>query len=271
MAICAIAKWVIPIAASQQFFTNTANQSMWCWATINKFLLTLFNNVEWQVIGNESLNKESWYLLMSNHISWTDIVVLSSLFKDSIPMTKFFVKKQLLYIPFVGLACWALDMPFMRRYSSQYLLKHPEKRIADMKSTRKACEKFQQVPTTIVNYVEGSRVTPLKQQQTDSPYQYLLKPKAGGLAYTLAAMGEQFDCILDVTLAYPKNRETPFKDLLMGKMKKIVVQVNIIEITAEVRGDYFNDSIYKQQFQQWLSKIWQQKDQQLDAIYKETK
>ncbi|TEW52680.1 acyltransferase [Psychromonas algicola] len=268
MVACAIAKWLIPILASQRFFSKMANQIMWCWATINKFLLTLFNNVEWQVTGNESLNKESWYLLMSNHISWTDIVVLSSLFKDSMPMTKFFVKKQLLFVPFVGLACWALDMPFMRRYSSQYLLKHPEKRIADMKSTRKACEKFQQVPTTIVNYVEGSRVTPLKQQQTDSPYQYLLKPKAGGIAYTLAAMGEQFDCILDVTLAYPQNRETPFKDLLMGKMKKIVVQINVIEITAEVQGDYFNDPIYKQQFQQWLSQVWQKKDQRLAEIYK---
>jgi len=233
MVACAIAKWLIPILASQRFFSKMANQIMWCWATINKFLLTLFNNVEWQVTGNESLNKESWYLLMSNHISWTDIVVLSSSFKDSMPMTKFFVKKQLLFVPFVGLACWALDMPFMRRYSSQYLLKQP-----------------------------------LKQQQTDSPYQYLLKPKAGGIAYTLAAMGEQFDCILDVTLAYPQNRETPFKDLLMGKMKKIVVQINVIEITAEVQGDYFNDPIYKQQFQQWLSQVWQKKDQRLAEIYK---
>lgn len=269
MATCAIFKLLISHPTSQRFFSNKANQTMWLWATINKFLLTLFNNVEWQVSGHETLNKDSWYLLLSNHISWTDIVVLSSLFKDTMPMTKFFVKKQLLYVPFVGLACWALDMPFMRRYSRQYLLKHPEKRIADMKSTRKACQKFTQVPTTIVNYVEGSRVTPLKQQRSNSPYQHLLLPKAGGVAYTLAAMGEQFDSIVDVTLAYPLNRDTPFKDLLMGKMKKIVVQVNIIDITPEVQGDYFNDPIYKQEFQQWLSAIWQKKDQQLDDIYKQ--
>lgn len=271
MVACAIAKLLIPITTSQRFFSQKANQAMWCWASINKFLLTLFNNVEWEVTGNESLNRASWYLLMSNHISWTDIVILSSLFKDDMPMTKFFVKRQLLFVPFVGLACWALDMPFMRRYSSQYLLKHPEKRTSDLKSTRKACQKFQQTPTTIVNYVEGSRVTPLKQQQTNSPYQYLLKPKAGGMAYTLAAMGEQFNSIVDVTLAYPENRDKPFKDLLMGKMKKIVVQVKIIEITTEVQGDYFNDPIYKQQFQQWLNKIWQEKDEQLAEIYKRTK
>jgi 1-acyl-sn-glycerol-3-phosphate acyltransferase len=268
MAICAIAKLLVPVPITQRFFSQKANQTMWCWATINKFLLTLFNKVEWEVTGQESLNKNSWYLVISNHISWTDIVVLSALFKDSMPITKFFVKKQLLFVPFVGLACWALDMPFMRRYSSDYLLKNPEKRIADMKSTRKACEKFQKIPTTIVNYVEGSRVTSLKQQQTNSPYLHLLKPKAGGIAYTLAAMGEQFDSIVDVTLAYPKNREMPFKDLLMGKMKKIVVHIDIIHITEEVQGDYFSNAIYKQQFQQWLSNIWQKKDQRLDEIYK---
>ena len=271
MAICAIFKLLMPIQFSQRFFSKKANQTMWVWATVNKFLLTLFNNIEWEVTGNETLNKESWYLLLCNHISWTDIVILSSLFKDSMPMTKFFVKKQMLFVPFVGLACWALDMPFMRRYTREYLLKHPEKRIEDMKSTRKACQKFKQVPTTIVNYVEGSRVTPLKQQLTDSPYQHLLRPKAGGIAYTLTAMGEQFDNIVDVTLAYPKNRKTPFKDLLMGKMKKIVVTVNIIEVTSEIQGDYFNDNEYKQQFQQWLGALWQQKDKVLNDIYKQHK
>lgn len=268
LVIFAIVKLLIPITFSQVFFSKKANQTMWCWASINKFLLSLFNKVEWQVTGNEALNKDSWYLLISNHISWTDIVILSSLFKDSMPITKFFVKKQLLFVPFVGLACWALDMPFMRRYTSEYLSKHPEKRIADMKSTRQSCEKFKLIPTTIVNFVEGSRVTSSKQQQTNSPYLHLLKPKAGGIAYTLAAMGEQFDSVVDITLAYPNNRETPFKDLLMGKMKKIIVHVDIIAITPEVQGDYFNDSVYKQKFQQWLSKIWQEKDRKLDDIYK---
>jgi len=268
MTLCALAKLIFPFTLSQQYFSAKANQVMWCWASINKKLLTLFNQIDWQVSGNERLHRDAWYLLISNHISWTDIVILSCLFKDSMPMTKFFVKKQMLFVPFVGLACWALDMPFMRRYSREYLDKHPEKRIADLTSTRQACLKFKRVPTTIVNYVEGSRVTPLKQQQTKSPFTHLLRPKAGGIAYTLAAMGEQFNSIVDVTLAYPDNRHTPFKDLLMGKMKTIVVDVNIIPITEQVRGDYFNDPVYKQKFQQWLTTIWEEKDQKLSDIYK---
>lgn len=267
LAILALFKIVLPIPASQRFFSRLANTTMWVWATINKFLLSVFNKVDWQISGYEKLNKRSWYLLISNHISWTDIVILSCLFKDTMPMTKFFVKKELLYVPFVGLACWALDMPFMRRYSHKYLVKHPEKRKADLESTRKACQKFKMVPTTIVNYVEGSRVTPEKQKATNSPYKHLLRPKTGGIAYSLAAMGEQFDYIVDVTLAYPKNREQPFKDLLMGKMKQVVVDINLIEVDEQVKGDYFNDSTFKRQFQQWLTNVWEEKDKRLEAIY----
>jgi len=269
ITLCALAKLVLPVTTSQAFFSLKANQVMWCWASINKKLLTVFNHVDWQVSGNETLHKDAWYLVISNHISWTDIVVLSCLFKDSMPMTKFFVKKQMLFVPFVGLACWALDMPFMHRYSREYLQKNPEKRMADLTSTRQACQKFKNIPTTIVNYVEGSRVTPLKQQQTDSPFTYLLKPKAGGIAYTLAAMGEQFNSIVDVTLAYPDNRQTPFKDLFMGNMKRVVVEVNIIPITEKIRGDYFNDPLYKQHFQQWLTTLWEEKDKRLTRIYQD--
>lgn len=85
-------------------------------------------------------------------------MVLCCVFKDRIPMPKFFLKQQLLYVPFIGMACWALDMPFMRRYSREYLLRHPHKRGQDLATTRRSCEKFRAVPTTVVNYVEGTRL-----------------------------------------------------------------------------------------------------------------
>ena len=205
--------------------------------------------------------------MISNHLSWTDIVVLCSVFKDRIPMPKFFLKQQLLYVPFVGMACWALDMPFMRRYSREYLIRYPEKRGQDLATTRRSCEKFRHLPTTVVNYVEGTRYTPEKQKKSSAPYQHLLSPKSGGIAYTLAAMGEQFDHIIDVTLAYPDNVDTPFKDMLMGKMKRIEVRIRLIPMTDEVKGDYFNDKPYKRQFQQWLGDIWRDKDEVLKNIY----
>ncbi|USD32598.1 MULTISPECIES: acyltransferase [Vibrio] len=271
LVICTIAliKVVLPTGKWQAKGTVMANRVMWLWATINSGILSLSNHVEWDVEGGESLRKDGWYLLISNHLSWTDIVVLCCVFKDRIPMPKFFLKQQLLYVPFIGMACWALDMPFMRRYSREYLIRHPEKRGHDLATTRRSCAKFQHTPTTVVNYVEGTRFTEQKQKKSKAGYQHLLQPKSGGIAYTLAAMGEQFDNIIDVTLAYPENTDKPFRDMLMGRMTKIVVRTKVLSVDDSVRGDYFNDKPYKRQFQQWLGKVWQEKDELLKEIYQD--
>lgn len=259
LAICVIAvfKILLPGVKLKAIATVCANKVMWLWATVNACILAVSNRVEWDVQGGEALKKDGWYLLISNHLSWTDIVVLCCVFKDRIPMPKFFLKQQLLYVPFIGMACWALDMPFMRRYSREYLIRNPHKRGQDLETTRRSCAKFKHTPTTVVNYVEGTRFTEEKQRKSKANYQYLLQPKSGGIAYTLAAMGEQFESIIDVTLAYPENTHKPFKDLLMGRMSKVVVRVNVLPVDERVLGDYFNDKPYKRQFQQWLSDVWQ--------------
>lgn len=269
VAICVIAlfKVLLPNPKQKAKATSVANQVMWLWATINAKVLAITNRVEWDIEGGEQLKKDGWYLLISNHLSWTDIVVLCCVFKDRIPMPKFFLKQQLMYIPFLGMACWALDMPFMRRYSREYLIRHPEKRGQDLLTTRRSCEKFKYTPTTVVNYVEGTRFTSEKQRSSKVGYQHLLPPKTGGIAYTLAAMGDQFENIIDVTLAYPENTEKPFKDMLMGRMTKIVVRTKVLPVNEHVRGDYFNDKPFKRQFQQWLTSIWQDKDVLLQKIY----
>ncbi|BCL71637.1 acyltransferase [Vibrio nigripulchritudo] len=267
IVILALVKVLLPGQKLKTQITRAANFFMWLWATVNGLILSASNRVEWTIEGGEGLKKDGWYLMISNHLSWTDIVVLCTVFKDRIPMPKFFLKQQLLYVPFVGMACWALDMPFMRRYSREYLIRHPEKRGQDLATTRRSCEKFRHLPTTVVNYVEGTRFTQDKQRKSKAPYEYLLAPKSGGIAYTLAAMGEQFDNIIDVTLAYPENVNSPFKDMLMGRMKRIEVRIRTIPMTEEVQGDYFNDKPYKRQFQQWLGDVWLQKDEVLKNIY----
>ncbi|MGF1742618.1 acyltransferase [Vibrio profundum] len=268
ICFAALLKVILPGARLQSYATRAANYMMWVWATVNAQILSLSNPVDWDIQGGEDLRKDGWYLMISNHLSWTDIVVLCCVFKDRMPMPKFFIKQQLLYVPLMGMACWALDMPFMRRYSREYLIRHPEKRGQDLATTRRSCAKFRHTPTTVVNYVEGTRFTPSKKKR-GGQYEYLLQPKSGGIAYTLAAMGDQFDCIVDVTLAYPENRAQPFQDMLMGKMSKIVVRTRMLPISEQVTGDYFNDKPYKRQFQQWLSAVWQEKDQLLKDIHRD--
>ncbi|MGB1091225.1 MAG: acyltransferase, partial [Oceanobacter sp.] len=208
----------------------------------------------------------NWYLVISNHQSWVDIFVLQRCLHGRIPLLKFFIKQQLIWVPFLGLAWWALDFPFMKRYSKSYLEKHPEKKGQDLETTRKSCEKFQQIPTSVTNFLEGTRFTAIKHQQQSSPYKHLLKPKAGGMAFAMSVMGKQFDSVLDVTIHYP-NGAPSFIGFLKGELAGCQVYIERLVINENlIDGDYQNDSQYRQDFQQWVDQIWQAKDARLDAL-----
>ncbi|VDR30689.1 Probable acyltransferase yihG [Raoultella terrigena] len=253
--IAGVLKLLVPIPAVWRAISHFCNFMMYCWCEGLALLLYLNPGLKWDVQGLEGLNKKNWYLLISNHHSWADIVVLCVLFRKHIPMNKYFLKQQLAWVPFIGLACWALDMPFMRRYSRGYLIRHPERRGKDVATTRRSCEKFRAYPTTIVNFVEGSRFTEEKQHQTRSPYSNLLPPKAAGVAMALNVLGSQFDKLLDVTLCYPQNKPHPFYDMLSGRLTRIVVRVNLMPVAEELYGDYVNDKNFKRRFQRWLNEL----------------
>lgn len=269
--IAGVVKLLLPIPFVWRKISQFCNFMMYCWCVGLAFLLHLNPHLQWDVEGLEGLSKKNWYLLVCNHRSWADIVVLCVLFRKQIPMNKYFLKQQLAWVPFIGLACWALDMPFMKRYSRAYLLRHPERRGKDVETTRRSCEKFRIHPTTIVNFVEGSRFTKEKQQQIHSPYHNLLPPKAAGIAMALNVLGSQFDKLLNVTLCYPENDRTPFVDMLSGKLTRIVVRVDMQPISEELHGDYVNDKGFKRRFQLWLNKLWSEKDGLIEEIKAEHK
>ena len=264
--IAGLIKLLVPIPAVWHAISRFCNFMMYCWCEGLALLLYLNPRLTWDVQGLEGLSKKNWYLLISNHHSWADIVVLCVLFRKHIPMNKYFLKQQLAWVPFIGLACWALDMPFMRRYSRGYLIRHPERRGKDVETTRRSCEKFRSHPTTIVNFVEGSRFTEDKQRQTRSPYRNLLPPKAAGIAMALNVLGAQFDKLLNVTLCYPENNQRPFYDMLSGRLTRIVVRVNLVPVAEDLHGDYVNDKNFKRRFQRWLNELWEEKDCQLTEI-----
>ena len=266
ITLAGIVKLLVPIPAVWRYISAFADFMMWCWCQGLALLLRINGQLRWDIEGLEGLDRKNWYLLISNHESWSDIVVLCVLFRNHIPMNKYFLKQQLAWVPFVGLACWALDMPFMRRYSRGYLLRHPERRGKDVETTRRSCEKFRSHPTTIVNFVEGSRFTAEKKRETRSPYHNLLPPKAAGIAMALNVLGAQFDKLLNVTLCYPDNNTRPFYDMLSGRLTRIVVRINLVPIGEELHGDYVNDKNFKRGFQRWLNGLWEEKDRQLTDI-----
>ena len=185
------------------------------------------------------------------------------------PLLKFFLKQELIWVPVIGLCWWALEFPFMKRYSKEFLAKHPEKRGQDLATTRKACERYKSNPVSVFNFLEGTRLTPQKHAQQNSPFQYLLKPKAGGIAFVLDAMGEQLDAIVNVTIHYPGGNPG-FWDLLCGNVGEVVVRFAKLDVPAEFIGhNYDQDEEYRLQFQQWVNQLWQAKDAQLAELHRQ--
>jgi 1-acyl-sn-glycerol-3-phosphate acyltransferase len=181
------------------------------WVALNKRWMDAGGrSARWDVQGLDGLHLQGWYLLACNHLSAVDILVLQHVFHGRIPFLKFFLKRELIWVPLIGMAWWALDFPFMRRGKTR------EAQRQDLETARAACEKFRHQPTSVMNFVEGTRVSAEKIASERSPYKHLLKPKVGGLSVALATMGEQFEALLDVTLVYPDGVPS-FWDLLCGR------------------------------------------------------
>jgi 1-acyl-sn-glycerol-3-phosphate acyltransferase len=262
----ALVKLVVPVNFVRVAIDRALNGIATRWVAGNSGWMRLTQRTQWDVAGLHALEYRTWYMVNCNHQSWVDIVVLQHLLNRRIPMLKFFLKRQLIYVPVIGLAWWALDFPFMRRHSDAYLRAHPEKRFEDLEATRRACRKFALIPTSVMNFPEGTRFTRAKHRAQRSPYRHLLKPKAGALALALAVLGEKFDSLLDVTIVYP-DRAPTFWRFLCGDVTRIVVRARQLSIAPELRaGDYAGDPQFRKVFQRWLQDLWREKDRQIDAI-----
>jgi len=262
--MCLAVLKLLPIARWQAWMSYLIDAIAVAWISLNNLTTRIFTAIKWRVEGLETLSRKDWYLIIANHQSWADILILQNIFNRKIPFIKFFLKKELLYVPFMGLCWWALDFPFMKRYSKQLLKKRPELKGKDIATTRKACEKFRFKPVSIMNFVEGTRFTQAKHDKQQSPFQHLLKPKAGGTAFVLGTMGEQLHKLLDVTIHYPHGIPS-FWDYISGKVHAITVNIKVLPISKELIGDY-NDQAYRERFQQWLNQLWLEKDQQLALL-----
>ncbi|MDF1485018.1 acyltransferase [Ramlibacter sp. H39-3-26] len=233
------------------------------WVRCNGAWMRLMQPTVWDMQG---LRPGCWYLVNCNHQSWADIFVLQRALDGHIPLLKFFLKQQLLYVPVIGLVWWALDFPFMKRHSRAALRRNPMLRDEDRATTRRACAKFARVPTSVMNFAEGTRFTPAKHAAQASPYRHLLKPKAGALALAFGVLGSRFEALVDATIVYPAGAPT-FWQFLCGRVPRIVLRVRALPIDAALcGGDYEGDQAFRTRFHRWLAQIWEDKDQQIDAL-----
>lgn len=262
IVIGSLLKALIPVKPWQKLMSYILDAMANSWVAINTVNQKLFIGTKIDVEGLSGLKLNDWYLVISNHQSWVDILVLQRVLLGKIPFLKFFLKKELIYVPIIGIAWWALDFPFMKRYSQSFLKKNPHLIGSDIATTRKACEKFKNKPVSVMNFIEGTRFTQAKHEKQKAPFQHLLRPKAGGIAYVLDAMGEHLTKVVNVTIYYPKGIPT-FWQFVSGQVTDIEVNIETFEINEQMSGDYFNDKAFKQSFQQWLNQLWRDKDAQL--------
>jgi len=266
LLLFAILKLILPFQAVRLRIDPVLVAIAEAWISCNSGWMALTQRTAWDVEGIAGLDPHNWYLVNCNHQTWADIFVLQHLFNRRIPMLKFFLKQQLRWVPVMGLAWWALDFPFMRRHSEQFLKQHPEMRGQDQAATRKACEKFSLIPTSVMNFLEGTRFTPVKHQRQQSPYRHLLKPKAGGIALALNAMGDKFQAILDVTIVYPEGAPD-FWEFLCGKLERLIVRVQTLPVPEHLmKSDYSGDPAVREAFQHWVQHLWQDKDEQIVSL-----
>jgi len=236
------------------------------WISVNSALLLTAGSIDWQARGIENLRRDEWYLIMVNHQSWVDILVLQKVFNRRIPFLKFFIKQQMIWFPVLGVAWWAMDMPFMKRFSPSYLAKNPHMKGKDLKRTRKACEKFRHTPTSVINFLEGTRFSVEKRERKNSPYQHLLIPRAGGFAVAMSSMGNLFGAILDVTLVYP-NGAARFWDMCCGGYVPVIIDVKERPVEQWLLSrDYEQDREFRRRVHRWLGEIWQEKDELIQRI-----
>jgi 1-acyl-sn-glycerol-3-phosphate acyltransferase len=261
----ALLKWLVPYAPWQVLCNRWLDWLASHWMDANARHQERLLPTQLRLEGVDTLTADDWYMMIANHQSWVDILVLLRVFNRRIPYLKFFLKQSLIWVPLLGLAWWALEFPFMRRYSKAEIARNPALKGKDIEKTRAACEKFRHNPVTIINFLEGTRFTEAKYAQQASTYNHLLMPKAGGLAFTLAAMNGRLHSLLDVTIYYPEGRPS-YWDYACGRVQEIRIQVRQLPIPAEMLGNYGDDAEFRERFQLWVNQIWQEKDALLQQM-----
>lgn len=259
LLVVTLIKLVLPVPVLRRVLSRMLVVIAESWIGVNNALFNAFTRTAWEVEGLAGLKTDGRYLVLCNHQSWVDIPVLQKVFNRRIPFLRFFLKSQLIWVPLLGVAWWALDFPFMKRYSAHTLLRHPELQGKDMEATRRACEKFRQFPVSVMNFVEGTRFTRAKHDAQSSPFQHLLRPKAGGVAFVLDAMGDALHAILDVTIVYLDGPCTML-DLFAGRVRNVRVRIRELPIDAALRSNLDHDLAFRSRAKVWLNALWHEKD-----------
>jgi len=272
VSLCGIIKFIIPVPEFRIFITRIAYWISGGFVVTDNVLMKVFYDPEWDIQGQENLDMNGTYLVMSNHLSLLDIPALQRVFFQQIPFLRFFIKQQLIFVPFLGQGLWALGFPSMKRYSKKTLNKHPELRGKDLETTKHSCKNLRGQPVTMLIYAEGTRFTFEKQRKSNSPYRNLLKPRAGGIHTVLNSLGDELTSILNVTLIYPGHASPGLFDFLLGKIPRVVIRIESLKLGENEVPSFetIKSKAGSLAVRNFLNQTWEVKDKIISKVHSES-
>ena len=258
--VLSLFKFIMPEGRGRNAITHFASSIGELWVSVNKCSVWFYRDMEWDVQLPEGISHKGRYLVFCNHQSGVDILALQHVLNRRAPFGRYLLKHQLIWVPVLGVAWWALDMAFLRRYSRQELIRNPSLRGKDLENAARACEKLKHIPVSMMTFPEGTRFSEAKRDAQNSPFTHLLKPRYGGVGQVLYSFDDALDCLVDVTIIYPKGTPSVWQ-YLSGQVRKISVHIELRPIDGELRGsDFRKDETAKAHLKAWLNGIWEDKD-----------
>jgi 1-acyl-sn-glycerol-3-phosphate acyltransferase len=223
------------------------------------------HKLEWDFQIPKDVNANTWYIAMSNHQSWADIFILLAAGHQKIPLLKFFMKKELQWIPIIYLVHKTVDMPFLNRHSRTQIQANPELKKVDYENAKIAAKRFSRNPSTAFSFAEGTRFTSEKHIAQKSPYPNLLKPKIGALAIALSGM-PQVNTLIDFTVVYATQKRSTW-DFLCGDLSKAKVIAKTYPLPENLKNRSFEEEHdYRKGFQTFVDTIWLEKQQTIKGL-----
>ena len=95
--ILGILKILLPFDFIRKFVDNCNYYLYKIWVVDNRMLMSLTNDIKWHITGDEIPSTRKSCIVLSNHISWLDILFIGAVYGGRIPITKFFMKQNLIW------------------------------------------------------------------------------------------------------------------------------------------------------------------------------
>lgn len=267
--VLVLLRFMIPIPAWRKLLEGRIDAVIDHAVDFDRWLMNrrLLSEVEVYWEGREQLSRDKWFLVVPNHQSWADIILLQNLLRPCVPPLKFFNKQVLIWLPLVGLAMYFLGFPYLKRYSREKTAANPALRQADSEAMRRAIKIFERRPTGVMIFGEGTRFTAEKHERQQSPYTHLLNPRTGGVGKVLSQLGPRLGAVLDVTIIY-LDGAPGFWDFLCGRMGRARFEVRVLSVPDFVLGEQ-SEAPARAETREWLSAMWRGKDERIsEALHK---